>query len=101
LLISQPKEIQDWKTATESILTRHHRVHRLYTCNDRGDDLLMTGTLTLESRTGLVAEAPYCARCVVDDGDSDAPRIKHWQGWLVGIFFFFLATHLHRGHGRC
>jgi len=85
-LLTSPPEIAKWRTGGNSITLRQHEVHKVYTCNDLGDDVLMTGTLTLGSSSGLTAEGPYCARCVVDDASSPSPKIKHWQGWVVSCW---------------
>lgn len=62
---------------------RSHEVDKIYVCNDEGDDLLMTGKLTLGSEIGLTAESPFCARCVVDDATASSPRVRTWQMWTV------------------
>ena len=77
-------EIVHWSAGGSHIQLRRHVVQKIYVCNDKADDLLMTGSLVLRSVDGKEAESPYCARCVVDDANSTTPMIKYWQGWLVG-----------------
>ena len=60
-------------------------MHQVYVSNEQGDDLLMSGVLALESDTGLTAESPFCARCVVEDVDCNAPQVAYWQIWMVRI----------------
>ena len=76
-------EIAKWRVGGEAIVLREHTVHQVYISNEHGDDLLMTGVLALESDIGLAAESPFCARCVVEDVDTNAPRIAYWQVWMV------------------
>ena len=78
-------EIAKWQVGGESIVLREHKVHQVYVSNEQGDDLLMTGVLALESDSGLTAESPFCARCVVDDVDCDEPRVAFWQIWMVSV----------------
>ncbi|KAK4549646.1 hypothetical protein LTR36_004947 [Oleoguttula mirabilis] len=85
------EQIAKWRTGGESVILRQHTIHKIYVCNEQGNDLLMTGTLTLGSDLGLTAESPYCARCVVDDPTSQSPRIEYWQGWLDTTPFYDLG----------
>lgn len=82
-MLTEPLEIMNWHLGGEDIVARRHDVHKIYVCNDSGDDLLMTGTLTMESDVGLIGETSYTARCVVDDASSLKPRVELWQFWLV------------------
>ncbi|TKA27157.1 hypothetical protein B0A50_04494 [Salinomyces thailandicus] len=83
--------ISEWRAGGESVILRSHEVDKIYVCNDEGDDLLMTGKLTLGSEIGLTAESPFCARCVVDDATASSPRVRTWQMWTDYTPFFDLG----------
>lgn len=81
-LLTRAVEIERWAAVSEDVLSeRRHDVLDTYACG--GNHFITTGTLTLATKAGKEASAPYCARCVVDDANSSNPRIKLWQGWLV------------------
>nr|POE82235.1 hypothetical protein CFP56_66999 [Quercus suber] len=42
----------------------------------------MTGTLKLGLDDGTTADAPFCVRCVVDEVESEKPRLQLWQTWI-------------------
>ncbi|KAK5138383.1 hypothetical protein LTR08_003444 [Meristemomyces frigidus] len=85
------EEIAEWRVGGESVVLREHKVHKVYISDEQGDDLLMTGTLMLESNIGLTAESPFCARCVVEDVDCKAPRVAYWQIWMDTTPFYDLG----------
>ncbi|KAK0938203.1 hypothetical protein LTR29_010194 [Friedmanniomyces endolithicus] len=68
--------------SSDDVASRRHVVHKVYVCSESGDDLLMTGTLTMISSEGLVGETSYTARCVVDDAAFPKPKVQLWQFWL-------------------
>ncbi|KAK4575192.1 hypothetical protein LTR86_001044 [Recurvomyces mirabilis] len=90
-VMSGREQIANWHKNGESIVSREHQVDKIYVCNAEGDDLLMIGTLTMESDVGLVGSAPYTARCVIDDAASPTPKVRHWQFWLDPTPFFDLG----------
>lgn len=77
-------EIVKWRQGWESITYRRHEVFRVYVSDGPGD-LMMMGNLTMGLDDSTTAESPFCARCVIDDVESDQPRIQLWQGWLVSL----------------
>ncbi|KAK0286732.1 hypothetical protein LTR35_004201 [Friedmanniomyces endolithicus] len=77
------EQIMSWPSkSSDDVVSRHHVVHKVYVCSESGDDLLMTGTLTMISSEGLVGETSYTARCVVDDAALPKPKVQLWQFWL-------------------
>ena len=85
-VLTQHVEIRNWHKGTDdNVVSREHKVHRVYVCNVEADDILMTGTLRMESNLGLTGSTSYCARCVVQDADSTYPRVRLWQFWLVRL----------------
>ncbi|KAK3112892.1 hypothetical protein LTR53_010337 [Teratosphaeriaceae sp. CCFEE 6253] len=85
------EQIVNWHAGGDDIVARRHEVHKIYVCSDSGEDLLMTGTLTMQSDVGLIGETSYTARCVVDDASSLKPRVELWQFWLDPTPFFDLG----------
>ncbi|KAK5110099.1 hypothetical protein LTR62_006233 [Meristemomyces frigidus] len=90
-IMSGREEIANWHKNGEDIVAREHRVDKLYVCNAEGDDLLMTGTLTMESDVGLIGSTSYTARCVIDDPALPMPKVRRWQFWLDPTPFFDLG----------
>ncbi|KAK0863944.1 hypothetical protein LTS02_006336 [Friedmanniomyces endolithicus] len=77
------EQIMDWHNkSSDDVVSRRHVVHKIYVCSESGDDLMMTGTLTMISSEGLVGETSYTARCVVDDAALPKPKVQLWQFWL-------------------
>lgn len=69
----------------EGIKTRRHEIFKIYTCNDAADDLILVGSVTWGFNDGQMIEGGFCARAVIDDGDSEKPKMKLYQGWTVSL----------------
>ncbi|TKA65757.1 hypothetical protein B0A55_10836 [Friedmanniomyces simplex] len=86
------EQIMNWHNKSSGdVVLRRHEVHKIYVCSESGDDLLMTGTLTMKSDQGLVGETSYSARCVVNDAALPKPKVELWQFWLDPTPFFDLG----------
>jgi len=72
------------------IISRKHVVHKIYTCNDAADDLLMFGDLTMSFKNGKEVMLPFSARGVFDTSGGDGARITLWRGWFVRPFTVIL-----------
>jgi hypothetical protein len=69
----------------EGIKTRRHEIFKIYTCNDAADDLMLIGSVTWGFNDGQMIEGGFCARAVIDNGYSEAPKLKLYQGWAVRL----------------
>ncbi len=46
---------------------------------------MLIGSVTWGFDDGQVIEGGFCARAVIDGGDSEMPKMKLYQGWAVRI----------------
>lgn len=67
----------------EGIKTRRHEIFKIYTCSDAADDLMLIGSVTWGFNDGQMIEGGFCARAVIDEGYSEKPKLKLYQGWTV------------------
>lgn len=60
-------------------------MHKIYSCNDAGDDLMLIGNVTWTFNDGSSDNGAFAARALIEEGDSKKPRLKLYQGWAVRI----------------
>ena len=60
--------------------TRRHEIFKVYTCNDAANDLILIGGVTMGFNDGQIVEGGFAARAVIDDSDSEKPKLKLYQG---------------------
>lgn len=66
-----------------SIKGRHHLVNKVYTCNDKADDLLLIGSVERYLHDGRTLETEWAARLVIENSSSEQPRLKLFNAWSV------------------
>jgi hypothetical protein len=66
-----------------SIKGRRHRVDKVYTCNDKADDLLLIGSVERYLYSGRTLETEWAARLVIDNASSEYPQLKLFNAWSV------------------
>ncbi|QKX62291.1 uncharacterized protein TRUGW13939_09450 [Talaromyces rugulosus] len=69
------------KDQMASIKGRRHRVDKVYTCNDKADDLLLIGSVERYLYNGQTLETDWAARLVIDNASSEHPRLKLFNAW--------------------
>ena len=67
----------------QGLESRRHEISKVYSCNDAGDDLVLTGEVFWTFKDGSVRSAGFAARAVVGHVGDGRPRLKLYQGWTV------------------
>ena len=70
---------KSWK----GLVSRVHDVHKVFFFNDKCDEFMMFGKALYVLENGAEVDTELAARCVIDDPDSDQPRLKYFQGYTV------------------
>lgn len=58
---------------------------KVYTCNQSADDLLLIGFVNIGFNDGTKVDGSFVVRAIVDEADSQSPRLKLYQGWMVSL----------------
>ena len=68
-----------------AVKSRVHHIHKVYNASPAGDDLMVLGIVewTFNDGDGKVLDGYFTSRLVIDNTQSDEPRIKLFQGWAV------------------
>lgn len=54
---------------------------------------MLTGSVTWGFNDGQIIESGFYARAVIDDGYSEKPKMKLYQGWAVRLLEI-LSSHM-------
>lgn len=71
-----------------SIKGRRHTVHKVYTCNEKADDLLLIGKVERYLHDGRTLETEWASRLVIENASSKQPRLKLFNAWSVSRVTF-------------
>lgn len=73
--------------------SRKHVVLRVYTQNERGDDLLFIAHVAMDLKNGKHVAGEFTARVEVADADSESPRLKSYSIWAVSFLYHYSRVH--------
>ncbi|CRG86363.1 hypothetical protein PISL3812_03368 [Talaromyces islandicus] len=78
------------KDQMASIKGRRHRVDKVYTCNEKADDLLLIGSVERYLHDGRTLVTEWASRLVIENASCEEPRLKLFNAW--SDFSEFLAA---------
>lgn len=67
-----------------------HHIHKVYSASPSSDDLMVLGVVewTFKNGDGRVLDGYFTSRLVIENAETDEPRIKLFQGWAVRTIFW-------------
>jgi hypothetical protein len=65
--------------------SRKHTVLRVYSYNERGDDLLFIGHVAMDLKKGKHVAGEFTGRFQIADVESSSPKLKSYSIWAVRI----------------
>ncbi|KAH8695283.1 hypothetical protein BGW36DRAFT_360987 [Talaromyces proteolyticus] len=66
-----------------SIKGRRHQVHKVYTCNEATDDLILIGSVERYLHDGRTLETDFAARLVIENASSENPQLSLFNAWSL------------------